>query len=66
MAPALKYESCVRQTFVRQILTELAKSSFYYFNNTKEFAATHPVYKGANWLNRYWLYNYIRLLQTQF
>ena len=33
---------------MRQILTELAKSSFYYFNNTKEFSARHPVYKGVN------------------
>lgn len=44
----VRYTSQRMLTFIRQILTELAKMNFYFYNNTKEFSATHPVYKGVN------------------
>jgi len=43
-----RYTPAKMLLFVKQILQEMAKSNFYYFNNTKEFEATHPVYKGVN------------------
>jgi len=43
-----RYTRAKMLQFVKQILTEMAKANFYYYNNTKEFEATHPVYKGVN------------------
>jgi len=43
-----RYTRAKMLLFVKQILVEMAKSNFYYFNNTKEFSATHPIYKGVN------------------
>lgn len=43
-----RYTDAKMQQFIKQILQEMAKANFYYFNNTKEFEASHPVYKGVN------------------